>query len=57
MHLLDLVFSVYYIILLLCFTDTVQKQFPSTSPDAINMQITSYLRHSKERYSKKQDSE
>ncbi|XP_022160914.1 uncharacterized protein LOC111027018 isoform X3 [Myzus persicae] len=36
-----------------CILDTVQKKFPSTTPDAINIQVTSYLRHSKERLKKK----
>jgi len=53
MVVFNLIFvNIKYLYILLYFTDTVQKKFPSTTPDAINIQITSFLRHSKERLKK-----
>jgi len=51
--LFKIVKNILIILLLFYFIDTVQKKFPSTTPDAINIQITSFLRHSKERLKKK----
>jgi len=51
--LFKIVKNIIIILLLLYFIDTVKKKFPSTSPDAINTQITSFLPHSKEERLKK----